>query len=101
MNTTIKRTHLVSYRIAAGLGLFAAALGVIALAAWVFDLTALQAALDPHGITKANAALGIAAAGLGLFAFTALPRANPVGYVLRRAGGILPILIGALTLLQH
>lgn len=101
MGTTVKGTHVVSRRIAAALGLFAAALGALGLAAWVFDSEPLEEALGGHVLMKANAGLGLAAAGLSLFAFTALPQASLAGLVLRRGGGVLATLIGLLTLVQH
>ena len=101
MGTTVKRTHVVSRRIAAGLGLFAAALGAMALVAWFFDSEPLKEALGGYALMKANGALAIAAAGLALFAYTALPRASVLGSALRRGGGGLAGLIGLLTLIEH
>ncbi len=101
MGKAAKRTHVISQRIAAGLGLLGAALGAIALAAWLFDLAPLKEAFGGHVLMKANTALGIIAAGLSLFGYTALPRRSVLGHVLRRGGGGLAVLIGVLTLLQH
>jgi diguanylate cyclase (GGDEF)-like protein len=101
MATTVKRTHVISRKLAAGCGLFATALGAIGLAGWFLDLPALRNALDSYAVVKANTALGIVGAGLALFAFTALPRQSLVGQVLRRGGTALAGFIGLLTLLQH
>ncbi len=101
MGKIAKHTHAISRRIAAALGLLAAALGCIGLAAWLFDSAWLKEAFGGRMLMKANTALGIVAAGLSLFAFTALPRASILGLALRRGGGGLAILIGLLTLLQH
>ena len=101
MGTNVKRSHVISRRIAAGLGAFAAALGAMALFAWLFDSAPLKEALGGYVLMKANAALAITAAGLSLFGYTALPRASIVGHVLRRGGGGLAGLIGLLTLFEH
>lgn len=101
MNTTVKRTHVISRRLAAGLGLVAALLGAIGLAAWLLELAPLKSASDAHLAMKANTGLGLAAAGLSLFAYTALPRTSIVGHVLRRGGGLLALFIGLVTLIQH
>jgi diguanylate cyclase (GGDEF)-like protein len=101
MGTTVKHSHAVSRRLAAVLGLSAALIGAAGLAAWVFPAEWLIEAYGAHARMKANTGLGIAAAGLSLFAYAALPKSSVAGLVLRRGGGILALLIGALTLLQH
>ncbi len=101
MGTTGKRTHEISRRIAAGLGLLTAALGVLGLAAWLFESETLRDALGGHTLMKANLGLGLAAAGLSLFAFTGLPQTSPVGNALRHGGGLVALLIGLFTLTQH
>src|SRR6185437_11356391 len=89
MATTVKRTHVVSRRIAAGLGLLAAALGLLGSAGWIFHVPWLLTALGGNTTIKANTALGLVAAGIALFAFSALPRQSWSG------------LIGLATILQH
>ncbi len=101
MGSAPKNTHVASRRIAAGLGLFAALLGATGFVAWVFDSAWLKEAFGGHVLMKANAALGLTAAGLSLFAFTALPRPSILGQVLRRGGGGLAVAIGLLTLVEH
>jgi diguanylate cyclase (GGDEF)-like protein len=101
MGMTVKRTHTVSRKIAAGFGLLAAALGAICLASWLLDLVALRTLLDSYAPIKANTSLAMVAAGLALFAFAALPRQSRVGHVLHRGGALLAALIGLLTLVQH
>lgn len=101
MATTVKRTHAVSRRIAAGLGLFAAALGVVGLAGWAFQAPALLTVFGGYATVKGNTALGQLAAGVELFAFTALPRDGWTSLVLRRTGAPLAGLIGLATILQY
>jgi diguanylate cyclase (GGDEF)-like protein len=101
MATTVKRTHVVSRRIAAGLGLLAAALGLLGLAGWIFHVPWLLTALGGNTTIKANTALGLVAAGIALFAFSALPRQSWSGTLLRRGGAALAGLIGLATILQH
>jgi diguanylate cyclase (GGDEF)-like protein len=97
----VKRTYIVSRRLAAGLGLVAAMLGAIGLVSWVLDVAALRSLFDKYATIKANTALGLIAAGLALFAFTAVPRESRAGLVLRRGGALLAGLIGVLTLVEH
>jgi diguanylate cyclase (GGDEF)-like protein len=101
MSTKVKRSHVISRQLAAGCGAFAALLGAIGLAGWIFDLAAVRTAFDSYATIKANAALGIVAASLALIGFTALPRASFVGLVLRRGGTLLAGIIGLLTLVEH
>lgn len=101
MGTAPKSTHVVSRRMAAGLGVFAALLGAIAFAAWVFDSARLKEIFGGYAMMKANAALAIVAAGVSLFALAALPRESRRGRALRLGGGGLAFAIGALTLAQH
>jgi diguanylate cyclase (GGDEF)-like protein len=101
MAAKIKRSHVISRKLAAACGLLAAALGAIGLAGWIFDLTAVRTAFDSYATIKANTALGIVAAGVALIAFTALPRASFAGLVLRRGGALLAGLVGLLTLVEH
>src|SRR6185503_8678507 len=93
----LKHIHVISRSLAAGLGLAAALLGIAGLAGWFFDLALLKAWSGGHAAMKPNLALGFVAAGLSLFAYTALPRADLVSQVLRRGGGSLAGLIGLLT----
>jgi diguanylate cyclase (GGDEF)-like protein len=97
----VKRTYIISRRLAAGLALVAALLGAVGLASWVLDLAALRTLFDKYATIKANTGLGLVAAGLALFAFTALPRESRVGFALRRGGALLAGLIGLLTLVEH
>lgn len=101
MGMSVKRTHIVSRRIAGGFGLATAALGAVGLAAWVLDLAALKEFSGGHAAMKANTALGFIAAGLSLFAFTTLPRASRLGQALRYGGAGLAGAIGFVTLLEH
>ena len=101
MATTVKHTHVVSRRIAAGLGLLAAVLGLLGLAGWIFHTPSLLTALGGNTTLKANTALGMVAGGIALFAYSALPRQSWTGLLLRRGGAALAGLIGLATILQH
>jgi diguanylate cyclase (GGDEF)-like protein len=101
MSTKVKRSHVISRKLAAGCGAAAAVLGAAGLAGWVLGLDSLRTAFDRYATMKANTALGVLAAGLALFAFTALPRTSTLGLVLRRGGALLAGLIGLLTLIEH
>jgi diguanylate cyclase (GGDEF)-like protein len=96
-----KRTHIVARNMAAGLGLLAAALGVLGVGGWVIDVAPLRDLASSYASMKANTGIGLIGAGLALFAFTALPLKSRTGQVLRRGGAAAAGIIGLLTLIEH
>src|SRR6185436_11338647 len=100
-STTVKRTHIVSRRIAAGLGLAAATIGAVGFTGWLLNSAGLRQVYGGGLAMKANAAFAFVAAGLALFAFAALPRENRFARIFGRGAAALAGLIGLATVIQH
>jgi len=101
MGGSVKRTHVWARRIAAGLGLFAAALGAVALAGWALNSELLRTALLGRASMAVNTALGLIAAGLTLLLAATNPTPNAALRTLRNLGATLVAALGTAFLVEH
>jgi diguanylate cyclase (GGDEF)-like protein len=101
MGGSVKRTHVVSRRIAGLLALLTAALGVAGLAGWIFDSPLLRTVISGYASMKANTALGLTLAGLALFHYCALGRPGFGHLFFRRYSVVIVAALGASALVEY